>query len=368
MKRLLLSLKTSIAMFSLALVLTTPSTHAEDIEIYGIADSENPPVNVLFVFDLSGSMRMDIDGTEVLPNGDPDSRYSILQDALTNVLANNKDIANLRVGLSWFSKYSSGIRWPVTGIRDDIHGRDTSIPEGTYETWEYLPEAFRSFGNINSSWKTKMVPSLLEAAYYFRGDEVWRGRRRAPQFWHVGQQRYRWDSKYSSHFSSYTPSDAAIASPYPEYNGSKAYAKYQRSRTNVDRNCNSSAITADSPLTYWCHNGYNPVADPLDPGINRWRQNVRDCSTRSKDYDYNTYTCNVEEEDYDCTSQSNDPETGLPRPDICVCPPDEVETHNQTGTYTQHYCTYDWLQDQSEWFGATYNTPIGATCTPSYIV
>ena len=369
MKHLILIIKSSIAMFAMSMFLTTPSVHAEDIEIYGIADADNPPVNVLFVFDLSGSMNLNIDGTAFASNTGEDSRYEILQEALTNVLAQNKDLGNLRVGLSWFSKYSSGIRWPITGIKDDINGRDATIPAGTYETWEYLPEAFRSFGNINNSWKTKMVPSLLEAAYYFRGDEVWRGRRREPQYWHTGQKRFRSGNKYSSHFSSYTPSAAALASPYPEYRGTKAYAKYQELRTTNSRTCNSRPVDAAHPLPNWCQNGFNSPTSVENPATvsPTNRMNVRQCNTRTRSYTTSGGYCRVDEEDYVCTPRSPDPETGLPRPDNCVCPPGEWVS-SSTQNYTQHYCKHDYIRNKGEWFGATYNTPIGATCTPSYIV
>jgi|GEM_PF-4197401 len=56
MKKLPISLKTSIAMFVFAVVMTSVSVKAEDIEIYGIANANNPPVNVMFIFDMSGSM------------------------------------------------------------------------------------------------------------------------------------------------------------------------------------------------------------------------------------------------------------------------------------------------------------------------
>lgn len=366
MKKLLLTMKTSLFLFGVGLIVMTSPVHADDIEIYGIADANNPPVNVLFVFDLSGSMNLNIDGTALARKTGEPSRYDILKQALTNVLAKNKDISNLRIGLSWFSHYASGIRWPITGIRDDISGRDPSIPAGTYETWEYLPHAFESFGTINDRWKTRMVPALLEAAYYYRGEKVWRGARE-PEFWHVNKKKFTWGSKYSAHFSSYEPSATALSSPYPPYRGTKAYAKYPQVGYTPKRYCNSSPVFPESTKQKpsWCHNGYNTVADPLvNWGINRLRINVRNCG--SEIAYRNKTTCSVPSSQYECTPQGPDPETGLPRPPICKCPSDKLVTTKTP--YTRYYCSHDYVYDKKRWLGATYISPITATCTPSYIV
>ncbi len=179
MKKLLLTLKTALSLFGLSLALTTTSVQAEDIEIYGTADASNPPVNVMFVFDLSGSMLRTPDGdpTHDLstdPWTGPANRRQILLQALTDVLDRNKTMANLRVGFTWFDTNKNGISYPATSISADLHDQDPLVPAGLYNVHDFIPhqlEQVRVKAGVNTS-KTNIVGSLYEVAKYYRGDTV----------------------------------------------------------------------------------------------------------------------------------------------------------------------------------------------------
>ena len=186
MKNLILALTKSLIVSSILLALITPPAYADDLEIYGVSESENLPVNVLFIFDVSGSMGWGKDGDRDPEPGE--SRYEIMLEALKKVLDGNKDTNNLKVGVSWFSANSSGIRWPVTDILADAHDIDNDIPAGAYKSYEIIPHLLET--NAQPSGSTGIVQALFEASQYFRGGEVWAGKNEADT-WNTSTGQYK---------------------------------------------------------------------------------------------------------------------------------------------------------------------------------
>jgi len=241
MNKWLLSLKTSLAMFLLSLALTSHTVQADDIEVYG-SGGGGTPVNVLFVFDLSLSMAdyPNGDGTGSAPVGQ--RRYDVLLEALTNVLDANKGKTNLRVGISWFNEWASGIMWPVSGIADDVNSIDPEIPSGTFQTYSFLPHLLKTSGSLYG--KTKMVDALQEAAHYFRGEEVWKYHGE-PKIWDVGDNDYHDGNNHAPNIHTYTATDTS----YPPWHGTHAYTRKYEKYTKLQR-----AGGVNDPVY---QNGYN---------------------------------------------------------------------------------------------------------------
>ncbi len=330
----------------MVLASSRPAT-ADDLDIYSGALLNDPPVNVLFVFDISGSMGLRPDGTPATSLEGPDSRYGILLKALKDVLVANKNKAGLNVGVSWFNRYITGIQWPISPIGDDAHAIDNTIPAGDFKVYEIIPHIIENDSWVNPSYETKMVPALLDAANYFRGDPVWK--LRAPKIWNAAAQDYQSGNNWSPNPMAYDPSPTALAATsHPPYHPSvpttKSFARYL--------NVHTTRYSCNPIYQSWCHNGYNTQStgyDPYsisDPG----HVNVRSCADETVNY----WSCPVPNT---CTTSINAEGNTVTS---CHCPVALVNN-----PVTRHKCTYDYWQSGP--LGAIYKSPI-SSCSRNIIV
>ncbi|MCB1755505.1 MAG: hypothetical protein KDJ38_08280, partial [Gammaproteobacteria bacterium] len=192
-----------LAGLSLSLYASSPLL-ADDIEVYINATTDYGP-NILFLFDLSGSMLWrPEDDTD--PGPSESSRYDILKDALNNTLSN--ELGALNIGLAWFagdssSNYATGIKWPVSHNSSSASDIDPAIAPGQKVTSviQSIMDAQTPLGG------TAIVDSLFEATLYFRGDGVNQGAY-PPQSWDGGSKSYVGGRPEASHVASYSPADA----------------------------------------------------------------------------------------------------------------------------------------------------------------
>ncbi|MDO6459197.1 PilC/PilY family type IV pilus protein [Granulosicoccaceae sp. 1_MG-2023] len=181
---------------------------ADDIEIYVNSATEYGP-NVLFAFDLSGSMNW-LPDVSAIADEDETSRFDILKEALQMTLSD--DLGALNIGLSWYggydfvtgyNNYASGPKWPISSnsasaseIDPDITGDDS-----VSDTILNMLEAQTPYGG------TPIVEALYEAALYFSGGTVGQGAA-APQTWDSTVKSYTGSTPNAAHFASYTPENA----------------------------------------------------------------------------------------------------------------------------------------------------------------
>ncbi len=189
LKIIRLSLMSSIVTFMVALTLTTSPVKADDTEVYVTAGGTN---NVLFIFDLSGSMTDLVIVGNCGLSGTCKTRYETMLDAFTNVLDNLKDKSNLRIGLTMYGEdhldvlngppwpNATGIRWPIRDITADAVTTDPLITQNhpvtgaPYKTHEIILNQLQEAGtNLNGA--TAIVDALYEATLYFQGDNVNKG-------------------------------------------------------------------------------------------------------------------------------------------------------------------------------------------------
>jgi len=192
-----------------------PSVFADDIEVYINSTTDFGP-NILFLFDLSGSMAWR-EADELMPGPGEDSRYDILKSALNQVLSD--DLGALNIGLAWFTgdgynNYATGLKWPISPNSAQANTYDSAIAGGTEvrDVIESILDAQTPYGG------TAIVESLYEAARYFRGDSVDLGAF-APQSWDTALQSYTGGNIEAAHPASYTPSNA--------FSGGGGAANYQ---------------------------------------------------------------------------------------------------------------------------------------------
>ncbi len=327
----------AVFFFALTSITVPNSVKADDLDVFSASLASNPPVNVLFVFDISGSMGLKPDGTPASSLEGADSRYGILMQSLKDVLDANKTKTGLRVGVSWFNRYISGVQWPISEISDDAHTVDTNIPVGDFQTFDIIPRIVERDSWVNSNYETKMVPALLDAAYYFRGDPVWKIRE--PKIWNAISKDYDSGNSFAVNPAAYTATPASVASGFPPYHGTHAYVKNFATATATDAWCN----TANA----YCHDGYNPTSDPA---IDRKHGKVRDCD----DDDVDSWSCPVAET---CTTSKNAEGHDV---ESCSCPVALVNN-----PYEQDYCTWDYWYYKK--LNADYNSPI-SSCSTNIIV
>ncbi len=233
----------TFAVLILSFSLYLPQVKADDTEVFL---SSGSAANVLFIFDLSGSMDEDTSercsNNNITPSGGYNGggygtcngtkrRYQAMMDALVTVLSNLKDRPNLRVGLSLFgmkrgsrNTNASGIRWPIRQITEDANLTDSNIPTGTYQTHGVILQHLANMSDSNGilyngySWNgsnyvttpgelagagTSIVAALYEAALYFKGDRVTSGFGAfQPPTWNVNRSRFQYDSGYLTYNSS----------------------------------------------------------------------------------------------------------------------------------------------------------------------
>ncbi len=149
---------------------TTGLLHADDLEVYVNGANLQQTPNILFVFDNSASMSKTPLGETPSP-GNP-SRLEILKSAIDAVLSKDFD-PPINIGYMNFQQWrGNGILFPVAGIDSDAHDIDPGIPAGTT-----VRSVISSLVNdSNPTGETPTVEALYEAALYFRGEAVDRGR------------------------------------------------------------------------------------------------------------------------------------------------------------------------------------------------
>ena len=185
-----------------------PVARADDIEVYINSNTDFGP-NVLFIFDLSGSMAW-LPDSEVAAGPGEKSRFDILRDSLKSTLAD--DLGALNIGLSWYGgfdgpsgyyNYASGPKWPISLNSARSNTLDSSIPAGqkVSTTIQNIMDAQGPYGG------TAIVDALFEATLYFGGKSVYQGAS-APQTWNNSIQSYDGSSPEAAHAASYGPSDA----------------------------------------------------------------------------------------------------------------------------------------------------------------
>ena len=192
--------------------LQSPKVQADDIEVYINSNTSVGP-NVLFIFDLSGSMAY-VPDEDRFANPGEDTRFSVLHDALKKTLSD--DLGALNIGLSWYGCYqdsagnyhnfASGIKWPVTPNESGASDVDPDIPYG-----KSVKTVIRNIMDAQSpNGGTPIVDALFEAALYFSGESVTQGAL-TPENWTSSVQSYTGTSDHSigaANRYSYTPSDA----------------------------------------------------------------------------------------------------------------------------------------------------------------
>ena len=181
---------------------------ADDIEVY-INSNTNYGPNVLFIFDMSGSMAWrPEDSTPAGPS--EDSRFDILRDSLKSTLAD--DLGALNIGLSWYGgyddasgyhNYGSGPKWPLSLNSARANTIDGDIPAGK-KVSTVLQDMMDAQGPYGG---TAIVDALYEATRYFGGKSVLQGAT-TPQTWNNSIQSYDGSTPNAAHPASYSPSDA----------------------------------------------------------------------------------------------------------------------------------------------------------------
>ena len=159
--------------------------NAADIDLIDAEDVAYD-ANILFIMDVSGSMKWDTNG--VVPSDPSTSRINVLRTALSTLL-NDPEMANINFGLSSFagdtstdsySQTAHGISYPVSSIDAPAEAVLDQNPLFDHPGTSFLPpttgptQLTRSYlQTIADTWQpyggTPLVDSLFEAALYFRG-------------------------------------------------------------------------------------------------------------------------------------------------------------------------------------------------------
>ncbi len=165
--------------------MTATANVGNDTDIYFPVDSGTSNQNVLFVMDVSGSMRREVGNTGV-------NRFQAMKEAFSSILQSTPEGVN--VGLMNFgsigserNNFAQGVKFPIKPLiasaRDiveqglptnndgSVNWNANNIPEpiGAITVFDYLPEVVNSWSP--QGW-TPIVGSLYEAGLYFRGEKV----------------------------------------------------------------------------------------------------------------------------------------------------------------------------------------------------
>ncbi len=196
---------------SLSLILFSSAAMADDIDIV----NQDVPIdsNILFIMDMSGSMKWALDG-EYEPSDPADNRKNTLQQALIQVLdmLDDPTLPNTNIGIMSFSgntdrngwnQTAGGITYPVKPINSIAgaildgnvnfdHPDNTDNPALTYlpaaspSTTSGLTSAQYISQKIPTTWtpfgNTPILDGLYEASRYFRGEKVRLGKRMPNDF------------------------------------------------------------------------------------------------------------------------------------------------------------------------------------------
>ncbi|MGK0270210.1 MAG: hypothetical protein ACI88H_000853, partial [Cocleimonas sp.] len=187
------------SLLTLVMVLFANVSYADDLDI--LNDERLVGSNILFVMDLSGSMRWcpgSYIAGETCATGP--SRLDILKGAFQDIVADT-DFDEINIGLSFFSGGAQsaigsgeahGIAYPVspmigtdaqtllskTGfVHPGVTPSNSYMPAaGTSNTREYL-SLFSADANLFDAYgSTPIVDALFEAGLYFRGEDVEAGK------------------------------------------------------------------------------------------------------------------------------------------------------------------------------------------------
>lgn len=167
---------------------------ADDTDI--LKSSVTKSSNVLFVLDLSRSMRLPMSGDQ---QSTPTTRMSSVVKALRTTL-NDPSLTDINVGISSFSgelisnipdvtknqpnkDWANGITYPISPIDSDANTILNKNVRFTHDASSYLPSTGANIStrkyiseSIMSVWepiqRTPIVDALYEAALYFRGMDV----------------------------------------------------------------------------------------------------------------------------------------------------------------------------------------------------
>jgi type IV pilus assembly protein PilY1 len=184
------------------------SVHADDTEVF-LNDNKDIGPNVLFLFDLSGSMLWRV-GSDEPPLVGEKSRYEILKSALTKLLNNKEAMGVLNIGLAWFEgdndigfHYATGIKWPISHNAKKANTIDSAIAPDKLvsDVLQSILEAQTPDGG------TGIVDSMYESTLYFRGEKVTNGAF-SPQVWDNAINSYTGGERRAAHPASYSPSNA----------------------------------------------------------------------------------------------------------------------------------------------------------------
>ncbi len=185
------------------------TVQAEDTEIFFTNEDQLPP-NVLFILDTSGSMNVEVSGT------DGQTRMEVLQGALSTVLS--RDYEALNVGIMDFNKdRGGGIDFPIADINSDAHSIDSDIPEDTTvgQVLGYITDSYTPSG------KTPIGDALYQASSYFMGSRIY-------NTWRYYGKPKTWDTDSNSYTGGYYLSD------HPEaYEGGTWYEVIPDSESTV---------------------------------------------------------------------------------------------------------------------------------------
>ena len=164
------TIKMITAGVALALYTSVP-TLADDTEIFFAtgASGASAQANVLFVLDTSGSMNRDPAGNNPPAAGEL-SRLQIVRNAIDAVL---QDADDINAGFIHFPGPQNGalrggtVVYPVRNVNDDAYDTDNFVTAG-----EELADWVNS---VPATGGTPALGALQEAAYYYRGEEVYYG-------------------------------------------------------------------------------------------------------------------------------------------------------------------------------------------------
>jgi len=147
----------------------TSIINADDTEIFFSSAASNTlnRANILLLLDTSGSMGNTDPGASA-------SRLQLMQSALDSII---DGATNVNIGLARFTSPGGAIVYPIQYVDNNVCTTiESCIPANqTILARQRLKETVASF---TDSSNTPLVTSMLEAASYFRGDELFYGKSR----------------------------------------------------------------------------------------------------------------------------------------------------------------------------------------------
>ena len=297
---------------------------ADDIEIYGSNASSASLPNVLFIIDISGSMREGTDGQD--PSPGQLSKLEILQSVFSEVLDSSS--GKINAGLLYFNDETSGIKWPVSDLNSPASSIDSDLPAEMTSK-----DALKNLVENVGAWdRTNYVSALTEAVQYFSGDEVWLNNwdwqgSFVPPYWDADEARYsqEWPEKWTPIKASYLPQDAfqtGSARPNPAVGTCRDLNYYEDSNYSE---CEGEELVTPLDCTYFPPGEYTGTSCDVEPICESWDNEGGCLSTQ--------------------------------------CP----DGHMKTNTYYSNgsrSCKYN----IGTWETPRYDSPIGSSCQKNYII